>query len=169
MPDLKSVLDSAYQLPDEQTSCSHFVWHVIQAFVKDQPYKVANELVGFLSKAKDTWEEIGRDESLRMARMATAGTLIVGGSVTSPHGHVVVVYPGSPKPSGGYAYPHQNKKTNQTEESMLPSHGTYARCISHSAGRWPGATSNGDKTIWDPWAGPTFDAVRFWFLKSTNR
>lgn len=96
-----------------------------------------------------------------MSTLATAGALIVGGSEGAPNGHVIVVYPGSPKASGGYAY------THGTKALIMHSHGIYALAMSRSMGSWPGAKNDGDKTIWDPWAGPGFNKVRFWVLKSS--
>lgn len=76
---------------------------------------------------------------------------------------MIVVYPADVKESGGYSYSAQDGK-----KRTMRSHGAYARCMSRSMGSWPGAHSKGEKTIWDPWAGPKFDAVRFWILKETK-
>ena len=91
-----------------------------------------------------------------MIDLANKGSLIVGGRETKPKGHVIVVYPGEMIKSGGYAYSYEGKTT------IMRSHGVYARAMSRSMRNWPGAKSNGDKTIWDPWAGPTFATVKFW-------
>jgi len=161
MPELKAALDAAYNLPDSLHSCSNFVWHVIQAFVPDQPYMVANDLVKFLARSND-WEEVDRTDSRKMADLAKAGALVVGGREDTPNGHVLVVYPGDVKESGGYAYVSQGKTL------MLRSHGIYARSMSRSLGSWAGAKSDGDKTVWDAWAGPKFDKVRFWVHKASK-
>lgn len=161
MPELKTALDAAYNMPDSLHSCSNFVWHVIQAFVPSQPYMVANDLVRFLARSND-WEEIDRDDSRKMADLAKAGALVVGGREETTNGHVLVVYPGDVKESGGYAYSSQGKT------QIMRSHGVYARSMSRSLGSWPGAKSDGDKTVWDAWAGPKFDRVRFWVLKSSK-
>lgn len=59
--------------------------------------------------------------------------------------------------------------TRGGKPQLLRSHGSDARAImSRSLGNWPGAKSDGDKTIWDPWAGPKFNSVKFWVLKSTR-
>jgi hypothetical protein len=161
MPDLKTAIDAAFNMPDSLHSCSNFVWHAIQAFVPDQPYMVANDLVKFLARS-DAWEEMERTDSRGMAELAKAGALVVGGAEDTPNGHVIVVYPGDVKPSGGYAYSSGGKT------AMMRSHGIYARAMSRSLGSWSGAKSDGDKTIWDPWAGPKFEKVRFWVLKSSK-
>lgn len=161
MPELKGTLDAAYNLPDSLHSCSHFAWHVIQAYVPTQHYLIANDLLSFLDRSP-AWAEVDKTNSVAMANMATQGALIIGGAKDTPNGHVIVVYPGGVKASGGFAYQHGGRS------EILRSHGLYARAISRSISAWPGATSNGDKTIWDPWAGPKFDKVKFWVLLSTR-
>ena len=161
MPELKAVLDAAYNMPDALHSCSNFVWHAIQGYVPDQPYMVANDLVKFLAHSAD-WEELDANDSRKMADLAKAGALVVGGSEDQPNGHVLVVYPGDVKESGGYAYSTNGKM------QIMRSHGLYARSMSRALGNWPGAKSDGDKTVWDAWAGPKFGKVRFWVLKSTK-
>ncbi|GLQ93784.1 hypothetical protein [Dyella acidisoli] len=161
MPELKTVLEAAYNMPDSLRSCSNFVWHVIQAYVPDQPYMVANDLVKFLARSAD-WEELDANDSRTMADLAKAGAVVVGGSEDHPNGHVLVVYPGDVKESGGYAYSSNGKTL------IMRSHGLYARSMSRALGSWPGAKSDGDKTVWDAWAGPKFSKVRFWVLKSTK-
>jgi hypothetical protein len=161
MPDLKDALSTAYNMPDSLHSCSNFVWHAIQAFVPDQPYMVANDLVKFLARSPD-WEEIDRTDSRKMAELANAGALVVGGAEDNPNGHVIVVYPGEMKPSGGYSY------TAHGKTAVMPLRGLYARAMSRSMSSWVGAKSDGDKTIWDPWASNKFNQVRFWVLKSSK-
>lgn len=51
MPDLKTALNRACNMPDSLHSCSNFVWHAIQAFVPNQTYMVANDLVKFLARS----------------------------------------------------------------------------------------------------------------------
>lgn len=42
-------------------------------------------------------------------------------------------------------------------------HGKYPPAMSTSLGSWPGAMSDGDKTVWDPWGtDAAFAKVRFW-------
>lgn len=161
MPDLKKALDAAFDAPDAKHSCSHFAWHAIQAYVPDQPYMVANELLKFLGRSTD-WAEVDKSDSRALAALASKGALIIGGAVDKPNGHVIAVYPGTPKHSGGYAY------SSNGRHSVMRSHGIYALAMSRSLGNWPGAKSNGDKTIWDPWAGPKFDGVKLYVLKSTR-
>ncbi|MEY2839277.1 MAG: hypothetical protein RJB60_1576 [Pseudomonadota bacterium] len=160
MPELKDALQDAFDRPDAKHSCSHFVWHAIQAYVPDQQYLVANQLLKFLERSTD-WVEVDKGDSRSLAAMAKAGALIVGGADDTPNGHVIVVYPGDAKESGGYAYGSAGKT------HVMRSHGVYARAMSRSLGNWPGAKSDGDKTIWDPWAGPKFDKVKLWALRST--
>lgn len=161
MPELKEVLTQAFDKPDAKHSCSHFVWHVIQGYVPDQQYMQANQLLQFLARSPD-WIEVDKNDSRGLANLAKQGALIAGGAEAQPNGHVIVVYPGDPKESGGYAY----SRNGKTE--VLRSHGLYARAMSRSLGNWPGAKSDGDKTIWDPWAGAKFNGVKLWMLKSTK-
>ena len=101
----------------------------------------------FLARSTD-WEELDANDSRKMADMAKGGAL--------------VVYPGDVKESGGYAYSYNGKM------QIMRSHGLYARSMSRALGNWPGAKSDGDKTVWDAWAGPKFGKVRFWVLMSTK-
>ncbi|UXH80613.1 hypothetical protein [Roseateles amylovorans] len=136
-------------------SCSHAAWHVIKAFVPDQPYRTANDLVNALDQDR-RWKSVPVAE---LAERASRGELIVGGLKTNPNGHVIVVYPGQPKPAGGYAY------TSGGRSQTMRSRGMYARAMSTSLGGWAGAKSNGDKTVWDSWANDAkFAEVKFWRL-----
>jgi hypothetical protein len=128
MPNLKEILDQAFDQDDAKHSCSHFVWHAIQGFKPDQPYMSANTLVRALAHSPTEWEEIAITESRRMADLANKGVLIVGGAEASPNGHVIVVYPGTLIESGGYSYQYGGKTT------MMVSHGLYARAMSRSMG-----------------------------------
>ncbi len=157
MPDLKAVLDNAYQQTDALHSCSHFVWHVIQAFKPSQPYMTANSLVIHLAHSAAEWEAIDKSDSRKMAELASKGALIVGGRNNgTSNGHVIVVYPGNVKPMGGYSYQRRGRS------EIMRTEGQYARAISRSMGNWPGAVSDGDKTIRDPWSEGDFNTVKFW-------
>lgn len=154
---LKTASDDA--VVKYPASCSHAVWHVIKAFVPEQPFRVANELVTALDQDR-RWKPVPVAE---LAERASRGELIVGGLKTQPNGHVIVVYPGLPKPAGGYAYTSGGKS-----QTMRP-RGMYARAMSTSLGGWAGAKSNGDETVWDSWANDTkFAEVKFWRLETAS-
>ena len=136
-------------------SCSHSVWHVIRQYIADQPYMIANMLIDHISSSPN-WQEVQPNE---LSKLASDGILVVGGLKESGHGHVIAVYPGSEKARGGYSVFNRSKmKTEVIQEK-----GSYARAMSTSIGSWPGAMSNGDKTVWDPWGNDKkFNNVRFW-------
>lgn len=163
MSNLKDILADAYRQADAQKSCSHFVWHVIKGFKPAQPYMTANALVRWLGSNSADWEPIANTESQTMAGLANKGVLIVGGRDNgSSNGHVIVVSPGDLKPLGGFNYLHNGKMVTMKPE------GSYARAMSHSMSNWPGATSNGDKTIRDSWGASDFAAVKFWIYKPSK-
>jgi len=145
--ELKIACNEAYE--SYPNSCSHAAWYVIQKYKPEQAWMNANALVDHLS-ASSEWQEV---QSSDLSTLASNGELVVGGLKETGHGHVIVVYPGDEKKRGGYsAY---NKEIAQK--------GSYARAMSTSLGSWPGAKSNGDKTVWDPWAKDSkFNTVRFW-------
>lgn len=154
---LQQAADEAYE--KHPGSCSHAVWHVIKAFVPEQPYKTANALVDFLENDK-RWKAVPVAE---LAERASRGELIVGGMKTQPNGHVIVVYPGQAKPAGGYAY------TSGGKSQIMRTRGLYARAMSTSLGGWAGAKSKGDKTVWDSWANDAkFSQVKFWRLDTSS-
>lgn len=136
-------------------SCSHAVFHVIKQYKPTQPFMTANQLVHDLARNPE-WREVSVQE---LASYANQGELIVGGlEEQRGHGHVVAVFPGHEAPAAGYDY------TNRAGESvLLRRRGSYARVMSTSMGHWPGAKSNGEKTVWDPWGNDDqFKKVRFW-------
>ncbi len=139
-------------------SCSHSVWYVIKQYLPDQPYMVANALVPALSQDK-RWKETPLSE---VAERASRGELIVGGAVESGNGHVVVALPGAEKFNGGFDIPVKGKliKARAT--------GLYPLAMSTSIGSWPGAMSNGDKTVFDAWGKElSFSKVKFWRLDTS--
>lgn len=148
---LKGRCDEAFA--KHPNSCSHAVWHVIKGYLPTQPYLTANALVTTLF-TDPRWQEV---QVFEVGRLANEGVLVVGGIIEHNHGHVIVVYPGPPKSSGGYYY--ADRKTGKKEEAR--SLGVYPLVMSTSMGTWPGARSNGDKTIIDPWPN-SFRRVRFW-------
>ncbi len=152
---LKAALLEAYAKYPQ--SCSHSVWYAMQKVLPDAPYRTANELLRYLESSKD-WHLVPVGE---LAQRALAGELIVGGLAEQPNGHVIAVFPGLPKPAGGYSY------TRNGKSETLRTRGSYALAMSTSLGSWPGARSSGDKTVWDPWANDgKFSNVRFWRYSS---
>jgi hypothetical protein len=136
-------------------SCSHAVWYVIKQYKLDQKWMNANDLVANLTKNPE-WKEVQLNE---LAALASRGILVVGGANEDNHGHVIVIYPGEEKTTGGYYF--INGKTGKV--ALMRKTGSFARAMSTSKGKWPGAMSNGDKTVWDPWADDLkFQKVRFW-------
>jgi hypothetical protein len=149
---LRTACDEAYvQYPH---SCSHAVWYVIKKYVSDQPYLTANGLIHNLT-ASPQWQEVQLSE---LSKLASDGVLVVGGAADTPNGHVIVVYPGKEKFCGGYFF----KDKASGKQMKAPPDGMYALAMSTSMGRWPGAKSNGDKTVFDPWGAAKFEKVKFW-------
>lgn len=148
---LKAACDEAfYTYPD---SCSHAVWQVIRKYIPDQPYLTANHLLQILGSSPK-WQEVQIHE---LAQLANDGVLVIGGAAEASHGHVIAVYPGQPKSHGGYHYLDRKGKP-----TLLASYGIYPLAMSTSMSTWPGAKSNGDKTVADPWSRDKFKKVRFW-------
>ena len=135
-------------------SCSHAVMYLIRQYKPEQPYFTANDLIDHLA-ASHEWQEVSLAE---LSALASQGDLVVGGAKDGGHGHVIGVYPGTEKPRGGYYF--TNKVTG--EKLLVQSSGMYARAMSTSMGTFPGAMSNGDKTVRDPWGELAFRKVRFW-------
>lgn len=136
-------------------SCSHAVWHVLQQYIPSQPYLAANQLLHYIESKPDDWREVKLHE---LSKLASDGNLIVGGAVELPNGHVIVVYPGNEKFSGGFIF-----KDKVTGKSMnAKPYGMYALAMSTSMGSWPGARSNGVRTVFDPWGSKKFKEVKFW-------
>lgn len=154
---LKAVCDEAYE--KNPKSCSHAVWAVIRGIVNgSEVYRQANELIDHLGKE---WKEVTLDEA---HELANKGIVVVGGAKADTNGHVIIVYPGEKKDTGGYET--FNKKLNKTV-TVGKRKMKYPLCMSTSIGVWPGAKSKGDKTVWDPWGNDTtFAKVKFWTPKS---
>ncbi|GFO66419.1 hypothetical protein M1B72_01005 [Geomonas paludis] len=147
---LKAACDEAFHTYPK--SCSHAVWHVIRKYVYDQPYLTANNLLQVVGRSPK-WQEVQIHE---LAQLANDGVLVIGGAVDSPHGHVIVVYPGQPKSDGGYTYISRNG-----ESKIMPGHGVYPLAMSTSMGSWPGAKNKGNLTVRDSWSREKFEGVRF--------
>jgi hypothetical protein len=154
---LKVACQNAYeQYPD---SCSHAVWSVIRARVDNgAEHRQANKMIDWLSAS---WDAVTLEKGFEAA---CKGRVVVGGLKGEPNGHVIVIFPGDKLESGGYSYYDKKRKKDLT----LRSHGKFPPCLSTSIGSWPGAKSNGDKTVWDPWANDAVfkDKVGFWTPKS---
>jgi hypothetical protein len=122
-----------------------------------------NSFVDYWTTSPD-WKAVSPDDGLQLANKG----IVVGGGLkkSGGHGHVIVIYPGDKKASGGYSYTYKDKKTGKPLTDTLRSHGNYPRALSTSIGTWPGAMSKGDKTVWDPWASDdVFADVKFWTRK----
>lgn len=155
---LKKVADDAYAKYPK--SCSHAVWHVIKQYIPDQIYLTANTLLSHL-ECDPRWKLVIVSD---LEKYVNEGTLIVGGLTSAPNGHVVIVYPGKAKLAGGYSF------TQAGKSQMVRGRGPYARAMSTSLGSWPGAMSNGDKTVWDPWGkDAVFSKVKFWRFDPTEK
>ncbi|GFO60220.1 hypothetical protein GMST_25450 [Geomonas silvestris] len=149
---LRAACQAAFQkYPD---SCSTAVWHVIRQYRPSQPYLMANDLLDALGSSPD-WQEVPLNH---VSTVANEGGVVVGGLKEPGHGHVAVVYPGEEKLNGGFTY--ISKKTGKPVEAAAT--GTYPLAMSTTMGAWPGAKSNGDKTVRDPWPAEKFKAVQFW-------
>lgn len=136
--------------------CSGAVKHIAFQLGSALPSLNANQLVDYFNEAKNGWTVV--DET-RAQTLADAGNLVIAGKRDSPNGHLVVVYPGGKKASGGYAY--TDKKSGKS--MMAANHGQYPRACSSSLGGWPGAVSEGDKTVFDSWGSATnYVGVRYW-------
>ncbi|WP_217696427.1 hypothetical protein [Acidiphilium rubrum] len=109
-------------------------------------------LMGYLANPANRWSKV-RDYAEASA-LADRGVVVVGGlAEPGGHGHVIVVLPGRWRPSGGY----------KVDGRMMPSHGMFPPAMSTSLGPWPGAVSDGDKTVFDPWDNvQVFKHVTFW-------
>ena len=156
---LKKACDEAYT--KYTSSCSHSVWYIRTQIVDpNAQYKQANQLIDELTAAAD-WKAVSIEDGWALAQK---GKVVIGGlQQKGDHGHVIVIYPGDKKASGGNAYPHKDKITGKMKNDILRTHGIFPRALSTSIGSWPGAKSKGDKTVWDPWANDdVFDDVTFW-------
>jgi hypothetical protein len=155
---LKEACAAAYKAhPD---SCSHAVNAVIRAVLgldmTAWPHRQANGIVAYMIQSTD-WKEVTLD---RAYELALQGVPVVGGKAEygCRNGHVIIVYPGLRKPRGGYSF----TATDGTLKTMATK-GSYPLAMSTSLGSWPGAKSDGSKTVYDPWGNDTaFALVKFW-------
>ncbi|MHB1303882.1 MAG: hypothetical protein ACYCZB_10470 [Acidiphilium sp.] len=141
-------------------NCSGAVHYVITKLVDPKtPYRLANQLMQHFAVPNSGWHKVN---TLKEAStLADQGKVVVGGLMEpGGHGHVIIVLPGPWKPAGGYV----------ADGRMMPHFGLYPPAMSTAwspPGKqpWPGAISDGDKTIFDPWFNTnkiTFDKVTFW-------
>jgi hypothetical protein len=162
---LQTACDEAYA--KHNNSCSHAVWYVLTKTVdKDFKWLDANHLIDFLIASSD-WKEVPVEDGWTLA---LSGIAVVGGlkkvAKVDDHGHVIAIYPGQKKASGGYSYNHKDKKSGKLVTDTMRSHGIFPPALSTSNGSWPGAKSKGEKTVWDPWANDDlFPTVKFWTRK----
>ena len=149
---LQAACHAAYRA--HPGSCSNAVHQIITHLVDpDFVYRPANAMIDELRRS---WTAVDADTA---GRLAARGEVVVGGRKDSPNGHVIIVYPGAPKPRGGYT-----AVDRRGCEYVLPANGSYPLAMSTSLGNWPGAMSDGDKTVWDPWGSDaTFASVGFWY------
>jgi hypothetical protein len=152
---LTDACDAAYSA--NAASCSNAVWDVIKAvYDPKQEYRQANALVDWMTI---NWSEVTVEDGYSAANQ---GAIVVGGKKETTHGHVILIYPGTKILNGGYQYYWAAGKKYLT----MPRKTLYPRCLSTSQGSWPGAMSDGDKTVWDPWANDDkFDLVSFFTPK----
>jgi hypothetical protein len=130
----------------------------VKAIAKDWgcplPEKDANGLIDFFNTASSGWRAVSADDAQKLADMEW---LVIAGKKDSPNGHVVAVMPGGQKASGGYSYTTDGKK------ATAANHGNYPRACSTAMGSWPGAVSNGEKTVFDAWGGvENYRGVKYW-------
>lgn len=160
---LKTASDEAYA--KYNNSCSHAAWYILTQVVDPKAtWKDANALIDYLSSSSD-WKEVSVDDGWALVQK---GIVVIGGlKKPGGHGHVIAIYPGDKKTSGGYPYTYKDKVTGKMKTDTLRSHGIFPRALSTSIGAWPGAKSKGDKTVWDPWANDDVfnNEVTFWTKK----
>lgn len=141
-------------------NCSGAVHYVITHLINPKsPYRLANQLLQWFATPNSGWQRV---ISLRQASaLADQGKVVVGGlAEPTGHGHVIIVLPGPWKPAGGY----------RVHGRVMPHFGLYPPAMSTAwspPGKqpWPGAISDGDKTIFDPWFNTDkimFSKVTFW-------
>jgi hypothetical protein len=161
---LKQVCAEAYlHWPN---SCSHAVWFVLQKMIDPSTqWLEANALIQSFADKSTIWKTVSVDDGWALAQK---GIVVIGGRKHIPNGHVLVIYPGDKKNSGGYLAPQVDPKTKTNVMKMLRSHGVFPRALSTSIGKtWPGAMSNGDKTVWDPFGTDLHFAEVVFYTRTT--
>jgi hypothetical protein len=160
--DLKKACDEAFNYAPAAKSCSHAVWYVVQKLINSkEPLRTANDWIDYMTQS-DSWRSVTPDEGWKLAN---EGKVVIGGRKENPNGHVIVIYPGTKIGGGGYMYPYKNKITGKTDDLVMGAHGMLPRALSRSMGSWPGAVSDGEKSVYDPWANDVaFAQVKFWTM-----
>ena len=143
-------------------NCSGAVHYVIQQLVDPaMPGLLANDLLNWFADPRHGWTHV--PDYTAASRHTDAGQVVVAGaSEVGGHGHIIVVVPGAWKPAGGYAVkgvtmPHVGNYPLAMSTALAPAGGS----------PWPGAVSDCDKTVYDPWfrsnpALSAFRGVTFW-------
>jgi hypothetical protein len=141
-------------------NCSGAVyWVVINMVDPAMPNLLANQMMGFFANPMNGWRQV--KDINEASSLANRGIVVVAGKPENQpgkHGHVIIVLPGPWKPAGGY----------MANGSLMPHVGLYPPAMSTAwsspgSSPWPGAVSNGDKTIYDPWYNrEAFRQVTFW-------
>ena len=133
-------------------NCSGAVKHIAAKLNYPLPDVPANNLIDYFNA---NWSTVDETQAQRFAdanRLVVAGKKTVGGS-----GHVVVVLPGGKTRSGGYSY------TKKGQTLTAPFKGDFPKSCSTAAGSWPGAVSNGDKSVFDAWGSSSnYVGVTYW-------
>lgn len=132
-------------------NCSGAVKHFAKSLGIYLPDRKANELIEYMQA---NWVVV---TAAQAQDYADKGRFVVAGKKDATNGHVVVVLPGGMIDSGGYEY----VKDGQTKTAA--NHGKFPRACSTALGSWPGAKSNGDKSVFDAWGNATsYSAVKYW-------
>jgi hypothetical protein len=129
--------------------CNQSTHHVITTVVDpDWPLELADPMIDRI--VSSNWQEV---DDQTAAQLANQGIVVVAGLRGGANGHVVVVYPGEPKPQGGFdCYGKHYPEIG----------GPYPRSMSTSVSTWCGTRSRGDKTIRDAWSAADWPNVKRW-------
>lgn len=137
-------------------NCSGAVRYVIKTLVDPSvPLLLANALMQKFAASGSGWKKVSWQDA---SALANQGKVVVGGlAEPGRHGHVLIVLPGPWKPSGGF----------KADGKLMMSHGLFPPAMSTALPppggvAWPGAISDGDKTIRDPWSSADWIKVTFW-------
>ena len=151
-----SLKDECEQVQQQYVgNCSGAVKAIAKQWGCPLPEKDANGLIDFFNSASSGWRAVSADDAQKLADMEW---LVIAGKKDNPNGHVVAVMPGGKKASGGYQYVDQEGNTG-----TAANHGKFPRACSTSMGGWPGARSNGDKTVFDAWGNAkNYQGVKYW-------
>lgn len=142
----------SFAFATNQGDCSGLVKEVARFVGVYLPDVQANGLIDFMSSY---WDQVSDDDAQGFAEQAR---FVVAGLKASPNGHVLIVLPGGEVRSGGYQY------TDQAGTVRTAAfHGSYPRSCSTALGGWPGAISNGDKSVFDAWGNvQKYARVQYW-------